>query len=325
MTYEYVDEFLAHHGIKGQRWGVRNGPPYPLKAGDHSASEKKANWRSSLSNKVGGGTSATSKARNYMTPSEKKQDRMKALSEALISAGVGTVVAASTITAFADASGVPVTPKMLAPAVIAAGLAATTPYIRHTIASKKEKAAEEWRSNAPLDKKTGLHLKTENLTEKEDAQRINPGFKNMYRDTKNNCTMCSAAYDLRRRGYDVVAQKSPTGYEPENSFEKWYKGAKQKRIKIDPYAHMQVENMLSKEPEGSRGALVLYSSFGGGHAVAYEITDGKINVIDGQCGKTYDVTNVDRLAQWGGLSHVGYYRLDNLEPNYATMRKVAVK
>lgn len=29
--FEYVDsEYLAHHGIKGQRWGIRNGPPYPL-------------------------------------------------------------------------------------------------------------------------------------------------------------------------------------------------------------------------------------------------------------------------------------------------------
>lgn len=24
------EDFLAHHGIKGQRWGVKNGPPYPL-------------------------------------------------------------------------------------------------------------------------------------------------------------------------------------------------------------------------------------------------------------------------------------------------------
>lgn len=24
------DEFLAHHGVKGQSWGDRNGPPYPL-------------------------------------------------------------------------------------------------------------------------------------------------------------------------------------------------------------------------------------------------------------------------------------------------------
>lgn len=25
-----TDDFLAHHGIKGMNWGVRNGPPYPL-------------------------------------------------------------------------------------------------------------------------------------------------------------------------------------------------------------------------------------------------------------------------------------------------------
>lgn len=27
---ELTDEFFEHHGIKGQKWGVRNGPPYPL-------------------------------------------------------------------------------------------------------------------------------------------------------------------------------------------------------------------------------------------------------------------------------------------------------
>lgn len=35
-------EYLEHHGIKGQKWGVRNGPPYPLKEGSHSSAEKKA-------------------------------------------------------------------------------------------------------------------------------------------------------------------------------------------------------------------------------------------------------------------------------------------
>ena len=34
--------YLAHHGILGQKWGKRNGPPYPLDAEDHSAAEKKA-------------------------------------------------------------------------------------------------------------------------------------------------------------------------------------------------------------------------------------------------------------------------------------------
>lgn len=39
---------LEHHGILGQKWGRRQGPPYPLDAGDHSAAEKKAGWRKSL-------------------------------------------------------------------------------------------------------------------------------------------------------------------------------------------------------------------------------------------------------------------------------------
>lgn len=32
---------LYHHGIKGQRWGVRNGPPYPLSSKVHSSVVKR--------------------------------------------------------------------------------------------------------------------------------------------------------------------------------------------------------------------------------------------------------------------------------------------
>lgn len=49
MIYESK---LYHHGILGQRKGVKNGPPYPLSAQAHSSSEKKAGWRKTLDKKT---------------------------------------------------------------------------------------------------------------------------------------------------------------------------------------------------------------------------------------------------------------------------------
>lgn len=49
MLYVVYPDELYHHGIRGQKWHKRNGPPYPLDESDHSASEKKAGWKKSLS------------------------------------------------------------------------------------------------------------------------------------------------------------------------------------------------------------------------------------------------------------------------------------
>lgn len=40
---ENYKDYLEHHGILGQKWGQRNGPPYPLSVGQYSGREKRLN------------------------------------------------------------------------------------------------------------------------------------------------------------------------------------------------------------------------------------------------------------------------------------------
>lgn len=41
-SFHFKDDSISHHGIEGQQWGVRNGPPYPLGSGQHSRAEVRA-------------------------------------------------------------------------------------------------------------------------------------------------------------------------------------------------------------------------------------------------------------------------------------------
>lgn len=63
------DAVLAHHGILGQKWGKKNGPPYPLDGEDHSKSEKDAGYKKSL----GGGRNEELYGRDKTERKEVKQ------------------------------------------------------------------------------------------------------------------------------------------------------------------------------------------------------------------------------------------------------------
>lgn len=70
---------LYHHGIKGQKWGSKNGPPYPLGASDHSSAERKEGhegWskeaRRELNNQNGNKSSNKSKKESGLTDKQKK-------------------------------------------------------------------------------------------------------------------------------------------------------------------------------------------------------------------------------------------------------------
>ena len=72
--WSYVKtEELYHHGIKGQKWGKRNGPPYPLDVNDYSASEKKASYKKS----PGGGRNEDLYDRNRSSKKLQLSDNQK--------------------------------------------------------------------------------------------------------------------------------------------------------------------------------------------------------------------------------------------------------
>lgn len=84
--------YLEHHQILGGKWGVMNGPPYPLGKGDHSASEKSAAKKAGI--KVGSDSGKGSienvekkkspvqnkpkKPKKELTPEEKREKALEA-------------------------------------------------------------------------------------------------------------------------------------------------------------------------------------------------------------------------------------------------------
>ena len=96
---EYRKNELYHHGILGQKWGKRNGPPYPLGASDHSEAEKKAGWRKSL----GKSESVDTRALKTYNDEVKIRNGKAVAKKVLI--GVGAVAAGVAIASVVSSSG----------------------------------------------------------------------------------------------------------------------------------------------------------------------------------------------------------------------------
>ncbi|WP_458459239.1 toxin glutamine deamidase domain-containing protein [Pseudobutyrivibrio sp.] len=174
----------------------------------------------------------------------------------------------------------------------------------------------------PIDKKTGFHVKQEYMDEAEDAKRVNPEYLNFNSNTKSNCMLCTSAYELRRRGYDVRAEKAGIGYQ-DTDLERWFPNVKIEHMNVEANlltnnlskanARKVVSQIENSQPDGARGNIMVY--FGvGGHSMAYEIKNGKMEIVDAQSGKVYK----DPESILMTCSGVDVARLDHLkfDPKY---------
>lgn len=188
--------------------------------------------------------------------------------------------------------------------------------------------------NSIIDPKTGLYKKRKEMTEDEDMKVVNPEFKDFNTNTKNNCMLCTTTYDIRRRGFDVTAQKDSEGFNF-NDMKRWYPKAKLTTISSESPKSLTYTNMrgnsdlmkrtsetLIKQGNGARGNIIVrFSDNGGSHSMVYEIQDSKLVIRDCQSGRTYKNPN----AILSKVSNIGYIRLDNVEPNIENIKKEVVR
>lgn len=198
-------------------------------------------------------------------------------------------------------------------------------------AGVKEKSAAKRIAKAPIDEKTGLPLKTKNMSADMDVKLVNPGFRNFNSNTKNNCVLCSTAFELRRRGFDITASKAAVGY-TSDEYLKWFKGAKEetkggfnylsyrnRSLKTGKELYDWAEPKLLSQGDGARGYLSVLWGAGGGHSMAYEVNNGKVVVYDAQSGKKKSLRSITNASV-----DIGFTRLDDKEPNWAAMKKAGV-
>lgn len=276
--------YLCHHGIKGQKWGVRNGPPYPIKPGKKRRRSKPVY-----------GSLKDLDYKDIAFTTYNLAAGLGGLYVGFMTADITTMVygAAATVTAGSRF------------------VKAAFGYSKDAIAENRLK-----KSSLEVDKKTGFHKKQEGAGDTsiaEDMTAVNPGYNNFSAATKNNCMLCTSTYDLRRRGFDVKANTSKVGF-MDSAVNKWYPKAK-----IESSSRASIRSDLLKQGEGARGNLMFSwsSNPASGHSIAYEIRDGKVHLIDCQIGKEHNFLLMNRAT------NIRYARLDNVDFDPEAIKEVA--
>ena len=104
------DVYLEHHGIKGQSWGVRNGPPYPLDSSKSTGSRLKmsgsATKKKDKKSSVKTATSKQSIKDRYdnLSDAQKKTIKVAGIATAAIAAGTLATVGGVKLKVLSDAT-----------------------------------------------------------------------------------------------------------------------------------------------------------------------------------------------------------------------------
>ena len=325
--YNYSNsDYLQHYGILGMRWGIRR---FQDKSGRLTAAGKKRYDDDTSNGAPEKSSSKTSKEVGDSFIEKKLGIKLSDRQKTAIKVGAG--IAAAALVAYGGYRlynsdvGKPIRDqvdayfKRMRDAEFKA-LESEDRTVFQTTGKLTEHAKKDL-STREYDSKLRFFKKAREYTPDEDLKAINEGMFQMTKGGSNNCGLCTTAYELRRRGYDVRANFAEQGRSVKTLSE-FFKNADiqddaalANRTKSEWMA--AIERRLLRQGDGARGNFGGQYAMGGGHSIIYEVSKGKVIFRDGQTGETYRSVREAIGNFVPGKSN--YFRMDNLEINNDTI------
>lgn len=306
-----MEFYLYHHGILGQRWGKRNGPPYPLDGESHSASEKRAGWKKSLDK--------TSRKDYTEDKAQREKHHLTEGQKRAIKIGAAAVVAA--IAAYGT--------YKLAKSGKLNELVDVGREKLNALLGKKDilaGSADDFFEQAkkPVRTEGGFKKLAKRETIAEAIKHTNPLLGKQ--EGKNNCSACGIAAFIRHfHGLDVVAKG--TGGQMQNLggvVEACFKGAKVfdgSAVKFGRSRQDAAEMLVRRFGQNAEGVVSVQWQGSGGHIFNWIIQNGDVSFFDSQQG--WDDAKVSRIY-WPAIDQMGALqlaRLDGLEIDWDAVKK----
>lgn len=283
---------LSHHGIKGQSWGTRNGPPYPLDQKTHNQVVKSAG--------------KTAKA---STGSYDETDGKTGL--------VPELIAISSLLALKAYVSSPKYQTKMKTRYQNQANTRNAELSKDLIGDIAEVGKTYSEDNMPR-KIQGKH------SPEDDMAACNPRYQNgVVPGTAVNCTLCAFTYDLRRRGYDVTALSCDSGSYPDILMNDLYKGAKQDFMSANTFTDLY-DKAAKTYPEGARGNISVYGPYMG-HTMSWEVRGGKLEILDTQRNVKVSPKDLTELGFSPKHKMINFIRTDHLELNPAGINHVSAE
>lgn len=278
---------LQHHGIEGQKWGVRNGPPYPLHPEQKSDVE-----------------------RGFLDPVTETILLSTAATAAMVAIRLGVNWLIN--------EGIPNLKHKIGKIKGNKKLDARIEEMRKCEVDKKTGLRIKRNQNSTIKEDAAAI----NPLFKSKAQR----FTNNCVMCSMSYDLRRRGFEVYAKGreHGLTDAQITECYKPPKDA-KYMNIPHQGRISTGKRQRLINDTILKacKGKEGARGLMGLVWEFGSGHSIAWEIKNGQVVYIDGQSNKvSTKIPNLQYVSQHWANS-VNFMRTDTLTPDYAKMKKEA--